>query len=77
MVPSTKDAERKRAWSTAKTAVHAYAKDPSRDNADLVDAAWQTVRRVDSVSLWRQARTKWLGLDQSRTSSDTNGQKKP
>ncbi len=51
---------RKEAWSTAKLAVRAYAQDPTKMNAEEVEIAWQKIRQLDSVSLWRQMQARWL-----------------
>ena len=41
------------AYSAVKTAVRAYSKDPTDSNAALVEQAWQLVRTLDAVSVWR------------------------
>ena len=42
------------AYSAAKTAVRAYSRDPTVNNAAKVEAAWQVVRTLKAVSAWRQ-----------------------
>jgi hypothetical protein len=41
------------AYSAVKAAVRAYSKDPTDSNAVLVEQAWQLVRTLDAVSVWR------------------------
>ena len=43
-----------RALGDARLAARVYAKDPSDTNAERVKIAWQTVRRLKAVSVWRQ-----------------------
>jgi hypothetical protein len=50
-----KNPERRRALEEAKQAVRAYAREPSRANADAVEIAWRRVRQLDSLAQWRQA----------------------
>jgi hypothetical protein len=45
--------ERREALEAAKLAVRAYVREPSKDNATEVEQAWQRVRQLDSVALWR------------------------
>ena len=49
--------ERRQALQEAKQAVRAYAREPSRVNADAVEMAWRKVRQHDSVAQWREARS--------------------
>lgn len=42
------------AYSAVKAAVRAYSKDPTDSNAILVEQAWQLIRTLDAVSVWRQ-----------------------
>jgi hypothetical protein len=42
----TLDDERQNAWSAAKQAVRAYAREPSDKNAAKVSTAWRKVRRL-------------------------------
>jgi hypothetical protein len=53
-----RESERRQALREAKQAVRAYARDPSRGNADAVDMAWRRVRQLDSLAEWRQAGAK-------------------
>jgi hypothetical protein len=48
--------ERQQALRDAKQAVRAYARDPSQVNADAVEMAWRSVRQLDDLAKWRQAR---------------------
>jgi hypothetical protein len=43
--------EHKRARQAARSAVRAYAKDPTNQNAEEVHAAWQVVGEMDEVFL--------------------------
>jgi hypothetical protein len=45
--------ERRQAVQEAKQAVRAYAREPSRTNADAVERAWRKVRQLDSLAEWR------------------------
>jgi len=45
--------ERQQAVQEAKQAVRAYAREPSRANADAVELAWRKVRQFDSLAEWR------------------------
>jgi hypothetical protein len=45
--------ERRQAVQEAKQAIRAYARDPSRPNADAVELAWRKVRQLDSLAEWR------------------------
>ena len=49
--------DRKKAFAAAKSAVHAYAKDPTDRHAAEVQAAWKVVKELDSYSFWRRWRT--------------------
>lgn len=42
--------EHKQARHAARSAVRAYAKDPTNNNADEVHAAWKVVREMDEAS---------------------------
>jgi hypothetical protein len=46
--------ERRQALREAKQAVRAYARKPSRVNADAVEMAWRKIRQLDSVAQWRE-----------------------
>jgi hypothetical protein len=41
------------AYSAVKAAVRAYSRNPTESNAVLVEQAWQLVRTLDAVSVWR------------------------
>jgi hypothetical protein len=45
--------ERRQAVQETKQAVRAYAREPSRANADAVELAWRKVRQLDSLAEWR------------------------
>ena len=47
---------RTEALAAAKAATRAYARDPSDANAAKVEAAWQTVRRIETVTVRRRLR---------------------
>ena len=49
-----KNPERRQAPQEARQAVRAYAREPSRANADAVEMAWRKVRQLDSLAQWRQ-----------------------
>jgi hypothetical protein len=53
-VEARKNPERRQALREAKQAVRAYAREPSRANADAVEMAWRRVRQLDSLAQWRQ-----------------------
>ena len=40
--------------NAAKSAVRAYARDPSKANAIEVDVAWRRVRALEGVAAWRK-----------------------
>ena len=46
--------DHKTALCDAKIAVRAYAEDPSDTNAERVEVAWQSVKRLKAASMWRQ-----------------------
>ena len=60
-----KKPERRQAVQEAKQAVRAYAREPSRANADAVELAWRKVRQHDSVAQWRQERSTGPMLERS------------
>jgi hypothetical protein len=69
-----KDAAREHAWLKVKAAVHAYSEDPSQGNEGEVEAAWREIRRIDSVSHWREwqaARLKALEASAPPHSTET------
>jgi hypothetical protein len=41
--------ERKQAWIDVKTAVRAYARNPSTSTAEKVEACWKAIRKCDGV----------------------------
>lgn len=48
--------ERRQALQETREAMRAYARDPSRANADAVEMAWRRVRQLDSIAKWREPR---------------------
>ncbi len=52
--------DRKRVFNAAKSAVSAYAKDPSDKNAARVQSAWETVKDLQAVPIWWQQSEIWL-----------------
>ena len=52
-VEARKKPERRQAVQEAKQAVRAYAREPSRANADAVELAWRKVRQCDTLAEWR------------------------
>ena len=44
----------KNALSDAKSAVRAYAKDPSDTNAERVETAWNAVKRLRAAANWQR-----------------------
>ncbi len=50
-------------WAAAKLAVRAYARDPSEQNAANVGMAWRRIRQTESLTVWRQLKSQWLGRD--------------
>ena len=54
----------KEAWSAAKLAVRAYARDPAEINASGVAIASQEIRQLDVSSLWRQMQCRLAGQAQ-------------
>jgi hypothetical protein len=54
------DADRKHVWSKVKSAVRFYAKDPTAQSAEQVEDAWREIRRMDSMSHWREWRSATL-----------------
>jgi hypothetical protein len=49
--------EHKQARHAARSAVRAFAKDPTNNNADEVHAAWKPIREMEETSF----REKWIG----------------
>lgn len=49
-------AKRDEAWAAAKAATHAYARDPSDENAAKVETAWRIIRRLETVTVQRRTR---------------------
>jgi hypothetical protein len=52
--------DRKKAFNAAKSAVKAYAKDPSDENVEKVQAAWGAVRDMQAAAIWQQHSEFWL-----------------
>ena len=49
--------EHKEARYAARSAVRAYAKDPTKNNAEQVHAAWKAIREMDEASFQQN----WIG----------------
>ncbi len=56
----------KTALNAAKSAVSAFAKDPSDTNAARVQSAWVKVKNLQAVPIWQQQAEAWLQSDQSQ-----------
>jgi len=55
MRDSQTDNERKQAWIDIKSAVRAYARNPTADAAEKVEACWKTVRKCDGIrGAWKR-----------------------
>ena len=52
--------DRTKAFKAAKSAVKAYAKDPSDRNAASVRSAWEVVNDHQATLIWRQKADMWL-----------------
>ena len=52
--------DRKKVFNAAKSAVNAYAKDPSDKNAERVQAAWGAVKDMQTAPFWQQQLQTWL-----------------
>ncbi len=52
--------DRKKVFDAAKSAVNAYAKDPSDKNAESVQAAWGAVKDMQTAPFWQQQLGTWL-----------------
>jgi hypothetical protein len=48
------DTARKHAWLRVRAAMRTYSRDPTRSNAEEVESAWKLIRRIDTVSHWRE-----------------------
>ena len=48
--------DRNQVWSVAKSAVHAYEKDPTKTNASRVAKAIKKIRKSNEEAVWRQAK---------------------
>lgn len=55
--------DRKKAFNAAKSAVNAYAKDPSDKNAERVQGAWGAVKDMQTAPFWQQHSENWLRSD--------------
>jgi hypothetical protein len=55
--------DRKKALNAAKSAVNAYAKDPSDRNGARVQAAWRAVKDLQTAPFWQQQLATWLRSD--------------
>ena len=52
--------DRKTVFDAAKSAVGAYAKNPSDGNAERVQSAWGRVRDMQTAAIWQQHSEFWL-----------------
>jgi hypothetical protein len=52
--------DRKKVFNAAKSAVNAYAKDPSDKNAERVQGAWGAVKDLQAAAIWQQHSEFWL-----------------
>jgi hypothetical protein len=57
------DLNRKYAWSNIKSAIRSYAKDPTAQHARKVEEAWMEIRRMETVSNWREWQATRLNAD--------------
>ncbi len=55
--------DRKKVFNAAKSAVNAFAKDPSDGNAARIQAAWGAVKDLQAVPIWQQHSENWLRSD--------------
>lgn len=60
MANSELDNSRKLAWIKAKEAVRAYARNPTVNAAEKVEACWRAIRNGDSGDGWRES--DWCNL---------------
>jgi len=62
--------DRKNAFRDAKSAVSAYAREPSDTNAVKVHSAWEAVKNLNATPIWRHRSGVWLqsnpGADDGR-----------
>ncbi len=52
--------DRNKVFEAAKSAVNAYAKDPSDKNAESVQTAWGAVKDMQTAPFWQQQLGTWL-----------------
>ncbi len=57
--------DRKKVFDAAKSAVNAYAKDPSDKNTESIQAAWGAVKDMQTAPFWQQQLGTWLRSDPS------------
>jgi len=55
--------DRKKVFNAAKSAVGAYAKDPSDQNAERVQSAWGAVKDMQAAPFWHRQLETWLRFD--------------
>ncbi len=55
--------DRKKVFDAAKSAVNAYARDPSDGNAARVQSAWGAVKDMQTAPFWQQQLETWLRFD--------------
>lgn len=59
------DLDRKFAWRNIKSAIRSYAKDPTARHAQEVEEAWREIRRMETLSHWRELPAKSFGPGKS------------
>ncbi len=67
------DLNRKYAWRNVKSAIRSYAKDPTSQHAREVEEAWKEIRRMETVSHWRQGPTRRFETGKSSGQSSQTG----
>jgi hypothetical protein len=65
--------DRKKAFNAAKSAVSAYAKNPSDKNAERVQSAWKSVKDLQAVPIWQQHSEIWLRSDPALEDARSRG----
>lgn len=68
------NSRRKHAWSSIRSAVRSYAKDPTATNAEQVELAWAEMRRIDNLVQWRQWRARF-GSKTAESSEENSRQR--
>jgi hypothetical protein len=63
------DLNRKYAWHSIKSAIRYYAKDPTPQHAEKVEEAWKEIRRMETLSHWREWRAARFDAGKSSSRS--------